>query len=101
MTIVTLELPLDLAGNLTRQASQIGMTLDEFLLQLVRQTGTAPAARPLQVPRFDPYLAKAGQNARSAAREAELRGIADAEGSLLIEGLPEDMKEDAERDFGG
>lgn len=77
------------------------MTLDEFLMVMARQAGDAPVARPLHLPRFDPYLAAAGRNNQAAAAEAERLGITDGEGNLCRSELPDDMREGAERDFGG
>lgn len=52
-------------------------------------------------PTFDPYLEAAGRNARAAADEAVRLGITDEFGNLLKHELPEDMREGADRDFGG
>lgn len=45
---------------------------------------------------------ESGTAIASAEREEMIRkGIIDERGNLLISELPEDMREDAERDFGG
>jgi hypothetical protein len=49
----------------------------------------------------DPYLAAAGARAKAAAQELEALGITDSHGNRFKTDLPEDMGEEADRDFGG
>jgi hypothetical protein len=49
----------------------------------------------------DPHYPAAVERAKEAARRLQAAGIIDAEGNLLRQDLPEDMKEDQDRDFGG
>ena len=54
----------------------------------------------LLVPKYDPYLEAAGERVKAAAEALERLGIADHTGKCLLEALPEDMRESADRDFG-
>ena len=71
----------------------------------MRQLGhTSMNGRPVAGfgnPGFDPYLEAAGRNAKAAAEEAVRLGITDDKGNLLRADLPEDMRDGADRDFGG
>jgi hypothetical protein len=49
----------------------------------------------------DPYYPAAVQNAKEAARRLQEAGIVDAEGRRIRKGLPPDMREGQDRDFGG
>ncbi len=55
----------------------------------------------LKEPKSDPHLQSAGERTKAAAEELERLGIADHEGNRLRTDLPNDMQEDADRDFGG
>ena len=55
----------------------------------------------LAEPKTDPYLQGAGERVRAAAEELERLGIADKNGKRLRTDLPRDMREEADRDFGG
>jgi hypothetical protein len=55
----------------------------------------------LRVPRTDPHLSGAGERVREAAAELERLGIANPDGSRVRKDLPEDMRPNADRDFGG
>jgi hypothetical protein len=51
---------------------------------------------------FDDQVIGAGmERVRSEGRELRRRGLIDDHGNLLAKELPPDMKERAERDFGG
>lgn len=52
-------------------------------------------------PSPDPYRAAAVERGRAAVRRLQEMGIIDAEGRLLRKGLPPDMEEGKDRDFGG
>lgn len=52
-------------------------------------------------PSPDPYHAAAVERGRAAVRRLQEMGIIDAEGRLLRKGLPPDMEEGKDRDFGG
>jgi hypothetical protein len=55
----------------------------------------------LKEPTFDPHLQAAGERAKAAAEELVRLGIARPDGTRIRTGLPEDMQEGADRDFGG
>ena len=94
--LLTLELPTDVADQLTAEANRQGLSLDQYVLQAavnqVRHVGTAS---------FDPYLGVGGERARAAAEEAERLGVTDSLGRRLRGDLPDDMREGTKRDFGG
>lgn len=51
---------------------------------------------------FDNQVITAGlERVRAEGDELRRRGILDAQGNLLMKELPADMKEGADRDFGG
>jgi hypothetical protein len=51
---------------------------------------------------FDEQVITAGlERVRAEGDDLRRRGILDAEGNLLLQELPADMKEGADRDFGG
>ena len=51
---------------------------------------------------FDDQVITAGlERVRAEGDELRRRGILDAQGNLLLKELPADMKEGADRDFGG
>lgn len=54
-----------------------------------------------QPPAEDPYLAIAAERIHAAVRDLIARGIIDAEGNLLIDEIPPDMREGSGLDFGG
>jgi hypothetical protein len=55
----------------------------------------------LTAPRADPHLQAAGERVKAAAEELEHLGIADKAGKRMRTDLPKDMREGADRDFGG
>ncbi len=55
----------------------------------------------LRTPKTDPHLQGAGERVKAAAEELERLGIADENGRRVRTDAPEDMKDGAERDFGG
>lgn len=55
----------------------------------------------LRTPKTDPHLQGAGERVKAAAEELERLGIADQNGRRVRTDVPEDMKDGAERDFGG
>jgi len=55
----------------------------------------------LKEPTFDPHLQAAGERVRAAAEELVRLGIARPDGRRIRTDLPEDMREGADRDFGG
>lgn len=65
--------------------------------------GVVPTThRPkLRTPKSDPHLQGAGERVKAAAEELERLGIADQNGRRVRTDVPEDMKDGAERDFGG
>lgn len=51
---------------------------------------------------FDDQVITAGlERVRAEGEDLRRRGILDSEGNLLVKDLPADMKEGADRDFGG
>ncbi len=66
---------------------------------MVKRVGIPHIENPS--PSFNPYLEQAGKNIKAAVADLRARGIIDAEGNLLRQDLPPDMREDADRDFGG
>ena len=71
---ITLELPSELAAQLTVEANRRGLALDQYLLQVARNQ-VAPADRTSRTgevaPTIDPYLAEAAVRCRAAADELE------------------------------
>jgi hypothetical protein len=55
----------------------------------------------LKVPKVDPHLEAAGERVKAAAEELERLGIASHDGTRIRTDIPEDMREGADRDFGG
>ena len=55
----------------------------------------------LREPKTDPHLQGAGERVKAAAEELERFGVADKTGKRVRKDLPEDMREEADRDFGG
>jgi hypothetical protein len=55
----------------------------------------------LAEPKTDPCLQGAGERVKAAAEELERLGIADKNGKRLRKDLPRDMREEADRRFGG
>ncbi len=52
-------------------------------------------------PKTDPHLRAAGERVKAAAEELERLGIAGKSGKRVRTDLPVDMREGADRDFGG
>jgi hypothetical protein len=63
--------------------------------------GTAQNRSAYGIPSQDPYFAAAAARAKAAAPELEAMGITDNRGNRLRTDLPEEMREGADRDFGG
>lgn len=55
----------------------------------------------LRKAKVDPHLQSAGERVKAAAEELERLGIADRNGKRIRKDLPKDMREGADRDFGG
>ena len=58
-------------------------------------------APKLETPKVDPHVQSAGERVRAAAEELERLGVADRNGRRIRKDLPKDMREGADRDFGG
>ena len=71
--------------------------LKEYNLSRVPKT----EAPKRQKPKVDPHVQSAGERVKAAAEELERLGIADRNGKRIRKDLPRDMREDADRDFGG
>ena len=71
-------------------------------LMPVTHTRKSTRARASELgPRLDPHLRGAAERVKAAAEELKRLGIADTHGKRIRSGLPKDMREGAERDFGG
>ena len=55
----------------------------------------------LKHPKPEPLLESAAERIHAAVRELKELGIVDEKGNRVRTGIPEDMKEGADRDFGG
>ena len=55
----------------------------------------------LKHPKHEPLLDGAAERIHAAVRELKELGIVDENGNRVRTDLPEDMKESADRDFGG
>jgi hypothetical protein len=55
----------------------------------------------LAEPKTDPHLQTAGERVKAAAEELEHLGIVDKTGKRVRSDPPKDMREGADRDFGG
>ncbi len=55
----------------------------------------------LKHPKREPLLEGAAERIHAAVRELKKLGIVDEDGHRIRTDLPEDMKEGADRDFGG
>jgi len=99
--MVTVDVPPELAAKLTEEAEGAGLSLDQYMLRIAIDHSHPGTKSGIGVPSFDPYLAAAGIRIRAAAAELERLGITDRHGNLLRTETPEDMKEGADRDFGG
>ena len=55
----------------------------------------------LRDPKVDPHLQAAGERVKAAAEELERLGIARHDSTRIRTDIPEDMREGADRDFGG
>jgi hypothetical protein len=100
---ITLDVPGDVAQRLAIEASRRGLSVDQLVLRaaLDHLEGTSPKESSYGVPSHDPHLAAAGARAKTAAQELEALGITNAVGERLKADLPDDMREGADRDFGG
>jgi len=99
---ITLDVPGDVAQRLAHEASRLGLSVDQFVLRAALGQLDGPQnGSAYGVPSHDPYLAAAGVRAKTAAQELETLGITDNRGNRLRTDLPEDMREGADRDFGG
>lgn len=100
---ITLDVPGDVAKQLAHKAGLLGLSLDQFVLRaaLGHLDPSPQNESSFGLPSHDPYLAAASMRAISAAQELQALGITDNQGRRLKSGLPEDMLEGADRDFGG
>jgi hypothetical protein len=99
---ITLDIPGDVAQRLAVQASRLGLSIDQFVLRAsLGQLESLPTTGAFGTPTYDPLLSAAATRASAAARELNALGIADDRGNRLRTDLPEDMREGADRDFGG
>ncbi|MBM3755633.1 MAG: hypothetical protein FJW38_16805 [Acidobacteria bacterium] len=97
---ITLDLSEEVAEQLAADATRNGMTIDEYLIRSALERGDQKV-RYIGTPSFDPLYADACERARLAGEELERLGITDQFGNRIRTDLPEDMKEGADRDFGG
>ena len=100
---ITLDVPGDVARQLTHKAGLLGLSLDQFVLRaaLGHLDPSPQNESSFGIASHDPYLASASLRAVSAAQELQALGITDNQGRRLKAGLPEDMLEEADRDLGG
>jgi len=101
---ITLDVPGDVAQRLAHEASRLGLSVDQFVLRAALGQLNEPSPQngaAYGLPSHDPYLTAATARAQAAARELEALGITDNRGNRLRTDLPEDMREGADRDFGG
>ena len=100
---ITLDVPVDVAKQLAHKAGLLGLSLDQFVLRaaLGHLEPSPKNVSGFGVPSHDPYLAAASLRAVSAAQELQALAITDNQGRRLKAGLPEDMLEGTDRDFGG
>ena len=100
---ITLDVNGDIAQRLANEASRLGLSVDQFVLRaaLGQLDGPPQNGSAYGAPSDDPYLASAGARAKTAAQELEALGMTDNRGNRLRTDLPEDMREGADRDFGG
>ena len=105
---LTLHFSGELEAQLARDAMSHGVSPEKYVLDaalrelgLKSKNGGPVANAGFGKPSFDPYLEAAGRNAKAAAEEAVRLGITDSKGRRIRTDLPEDMREGAERDFGG
>ena len=62
---------------------------------------TVEIPKAKQVPTKDPHYPAAAERVKAAVRELQEKGIIDPQGRRTQQSLPPDMREDADRDFGG
>ena len=100
---ITLDVPGDVAQRLSVEARRLGLSIDQFVLRAAvgHLDGISSRISAVGAPTHDPYLATAAVRSRAAAQELETLGITDGKGKRLRTDLPEDMREGADRDFGG
>jgi hypothetical protein len=100
---ITLDVPGDVAHRLAIEASLRGLSIDQFVLRaaLGHLERTSPNESSYGERSHDPHLAAAGARAKTAAQELEALGVTDTTGKRLKTDLPDDMREGADRDFGG
>ena len=83
--------------------SQLGSWFDELREQACdRQAASGQKSDgAVGAPTFDPYFEAAVGRTRKAVDDLVVRGLTDQAGNRIRTDLPEDMKEGADRDFGG
>jgi len=89
--------PLNSQINANRSASCSQRSAKEYNEGVVSTIHTTKLAEP----KTDPHLQAAGERVKAAAEELERLGIADKNGKRVRTDLPKDMREGADRDFGG
>ena len=102
--VITLEVNSDLGAKLAQEANRQGLSLDQFVLQAALNQLAQPASENgfgHRVPSVDIHLHEAGARNKAAAQGLERLGITDTQGNRICTELPEDMREGADRDFGG
>ena len=105
---ITLDLPEEVERQLARAATRQGLSVDQFVLKAALHQMGEPVALAVAlggagfgIPSVDPYLEAASARTQAAAAKLVTRGITDGAGNRLRTDLPEDMKEGADRNFGG
>ena len=76
-----------------------GLSIDQYVIQAARNELAQPSS--IGTPSLDPHLASALARTRAATAELVRQGIIDRDGNRLRTDMPEDMREGADRDFGG
>jgi hypothetical protein len=73
-----------------------------FLQEEYNKSVVPTTNRPkLLKPKVDPHLQGAGERVKAASEELERLGIADETGKRVRTDVPQDMRNGADRDFGG
>ena len=83
------------------EVSRIGVAREPRPLRgRISEVPTVPRGT-LKHPKHEPLLESAAERIHAAVRELKELGIVDEKGNRVRTDLPEDMKEGADRDFGG
>jgi hypothetical protein len=67
----------------------------------IKLMATVQIPKTNQTPAADPHYPAAVKRVKAAVRQLQKKGIIDAQGRRIRQGLPPDMQEGADRDFGG